>query len=299
MSTPNEHRQTSDGTTAPRLLTAVPDRSGRVRRAPFAPGILADWDAQQAAYIADREGRFAVMLDVIALVIGDAPVVVDLACGPGSLAVRVLDRFPRARAVGLDYDPLLLHVAATTLIPHGDRAVLVDADLAGDEWPSAVRDALGGRRPDVAVSSTALHWLPPDQLVRAYAATAGLLAPGGLLLNGDHLRFDDRHPTLRRIAAAHDAATQARGFGDGAPTWDDWWAQARRLPGAAPLAAERDRRFVDRPAPPATTIDFHLAALRQAGFAEVAPVWQLLDDYVVLGRLAEGDAPAPDDGGDR
>lgn len=271
-----------------RLLTAVPERSAPLP-VPPAPGILRGWDAQQAAYIADREGRFAIMLDLLAAVLGEAPVVVDLACGPGSLAARVLERFPRARVVALDHDPLLLCVAGEALARYGERATVLDADLAGDAWPTAVTEALGGAAPDAAVSTTALHWLSPDRLVAVYAHAARLLAPGGLLLNGDHFRFDDRHPTLREVAATHDAATQERGFADGAPTWDDWWTQARALPDAAALAAERDRRFADRPAPPATTIDFHVAALRQAGFAEVAPVWQLLDDYVVLGRTGARD----------
>lgn len=282
----------TSATPATALRTAVPDRSATdaALRPPTAPPILAGWDAQQAAYIADREGRFAVMLDLIAAVVGDAPVVLDLACGPGSLAARVLDRFPQGRVVALDCDPLLLRVASDALAAYGDRITLLDADLADDAWPAAVTEALGGTAPDAAVSTTALHWLAPDRLVAVYAHAARLLAPGGLLLNGDHFRFDDRHPTLHRVAAEHDAATQARGFGAGAPTWDDWWAQARALPDADALAAERDRRFADRPAPPPTTIDFHVAALRQAGFAEVAPVWQLLDDYVVLGRLPPADA---------
>lgn len=273
---------------AANLTTAVPARGDGAALAATAqaevPGILRRWDDQQAAYIADREGRFAVILDVLALTIGDAPVVVDVACGPGSLSARVLERFPGARVVGLDHDPLLLRVAEEALAPYGDRVTLLDADLLGDGWPAEVAAALDGVAPQAVVSSTALHWLRADQLVHAYAQAAALLAPGGVLLNGDHLRFDDQHPTLKRIAAIHDEETQRRGFGAGAPTWDAWWDEARALPGGEALAAERERRFADRPAHPPTTVGFHLSALQQAGFAEVAPVWQLLDDYVVFGR---------------
>ncbi|MGE4425667.1 MAG: class I SAM-dependent methyltransferase [Solirubrobacteraceae bacterium] len=270
-----------------RLLTAVPDRTAPARANGDprpTPPVLADWDAQQAAYIADREGRFAVILDVLALTLGEMPVVVDLACGPGSLAVRILERFPGSRVVAVDVDPLLLRVAGEALAPFGDRATTLDADLTRGEWTDAVVDALGGDRPTAATSTTALHWLTPHELVAVYARTARLLAPGGVLLNGDHLRFDDRHPTLRRISAVHDEETQARGFAAGAPTWDAWWSRARALPGGDALAAERERRFAGRDAPPPTTLDFHVEALRQADFAEVAPVWQLLDDYVVFGR---------------
>ncbi|MDA0184389.1 class I SAM-dependent methyltransferase [Solirubrobacter phytolaccae] len=241
-------------------------------------GILERWDAQQAAYIADREGRFAIMLDVLALTVGEAPLVVDLACGPGSLSARVLARFPAARVVALDLDPLLLQVAEESLAPYADRLTLLDADLTADDWPAAVSAAFDGEPPKAAVSTTALHWLTPSQLVGVYAHAATLLAPGGVLLNGDHFRFSEHeHPTLHRAAGEHDAATQRRAFADGAPDWEAWWTEARALPGGAELGAERDRRFAARPAPEPTTIEFQLAALRQAGFDEVAPVWQLLD----------------------
>ena len=146
-----------------------------------------------------------------------------------------------------------------------------------------VAAALDGQTPDAVVSTTALHWLPPEALVRVYAGAAKLLATGGVLLNGDHFRFDNRSPTLRRIAAAHDEATQQRAHAAGALTWNAWWEDVRAQPGAAALAAVREDRFANRPDSPETAVDFQLAALTQAGFTEVGTVWQLLDDYVVLG----------------
>ncbi|HST40751.1 MAG TPA: class I SAM-dependent methyltransferase [Conexibacter sp.] len=246
---------------------------------------LARWDAQQAAYIADREGRFRIIAEVLELTLGPAPLIVDLACGPGSLGARLLDALPGARVLGIDHDPLLLDVARRALAErHGERLTLLDGDLLDAGWPAAVGAALDGAAPDACVSTTALHWLEPDQLVRVYTQACELLAPGGLLLNGDHFRFDGRSPTLRAVAAAHDEATQRAGHAAGAPTWDAWWEEARSGPGGAELAAERERRFAGRGAPPTTAVDFQLAALAQAGFAEVGTVWQLLDDYVVFGR---------------
>ena len=259
--------------------------------------ILERWDDQQAAYIAQREQRFDVIVELLRRVTGPAPRVLDLACGPGSLSARILDALPDARVVGVDLDPALLRIAQRELASHDERLALVDADLTGDAWPDAVRRAAagspadagdGGAAPfDAAVSTTALHWLLPHQLVRVYGHVVDLLAPGGILANGDHFRFDaDEHPTLARVAAEHDRATQEAAFAAGAPTWDAWWSAVRDEPGGAALIAERDRRFAGRDATPPTTIGFHVAALRQAGFVEVAPAWQLLDDYVVFGRTA-------------
>lgn len=246
--------------------------------------LLASWDDQQAAYIADREGRFRVMVEVLEIACGEAPLIVDLACGPGSLSARLLDALPRAQVLAVDHDPLLLDLAARTLNPvHHERLSILDADLEDDDWSALVSEALGGRTPDAVVSTTALHWLQPDALVRLYAGAASLLTDGGVLLNGDHFRFDARSPALRRFAAAHDEATQQRAQALGTMTWDAWWVAARAQPGAGALAVLRDARFGHRSSSPPTAVDFQLAALAQAGFSEVGTVWQLLDDYVVLG----------------
>ena len=67
------------------------------------------WDAQQEWYMPDREERFTVLIDAAEAGVGrDDPLVLDLGCGPGSLAVRLLDRMPAARVVAIDTDPLLL-----------------------------------------------------------------------------------------------------------------------------------------------------------------------------------------------
>lgn len=70
------------------------------------------------------------------------------------------------------------------------------------------------------------------------------------------------------------------------------WQRAAQIPRLAPLKAQRDAHFARRPLRRASededcSLDFHLAALRQAGFAEAATVWQQLDNYVVFARLAQ------------
>lgn len=230
------------------------------------------WDAQQAAYVAHRDARFEAMLTVVDLHLGDAPAVLDLACGPGAIADRVLTALPKARVTAVDHDPVLLAVARGVL---GDRAVVHDRDLVSENWDHGITA-------DVVLSSTALHWLSPAHLLDVYLACARLLPPGGLLLNADHLRFAT--PTLTGLAADHDVRTQEKGFAAGALTYDAWYAEALREPALAALAPERERRFADRPPQPLAPLEFHLAALRTAGFAEVGTVWQYLDDYIVLAR---------------
>ena len=63
------------------------------------------------------------------------PLILDLGSGPGSLAVRLLERMPSATVVALDADPLLLALGASAWrdLP-GLR--FVSADLRMPTWPA-------------------------------------------------------------------------------------------------------------------------------------------------------------------
>src|SRR5258708_12513072 len=70
------------------------------------------WDAQQQAFLPDREERFTALIDAVQECAGrDDPLVLDLGCGPGSLAVRLLARIPPASVIAIDTDPLLPRLA--------------------------------------------------------------------------------------------------------------------------------------------------------------------------------------------
>src|SRR5689334_21597846 len=140
------------------------------------------WDRQQQVYIADRDERFAVIGDVVAEVAPAAPRIVDLGCGPGSLAARLGTRFPDAELVGVDADPLLLGLASAA---YGESVRFVAADLRRPGWTVAMPfdDPI-----DAFVSTTALHWLSVGELDAVYGEMAGVLRPGGVFVDGDHIR---------------------------------------------------------------------------------------------------------------
>ncbi|MCR3846757.1 SAM-dependent methyltransferase, partial [Pseudomonas aeruginosa] len=108
----------------------------------------------------------------------------------------------------------------------------------------------------------------------------------------DHMRYDRRWPGLAELSRQHRARGLQASVASGADSWEDWWQRAAQIPRLAPLKAQRDAHFARRPLRRASededcSLDFHLAALRQAGFAEAATVWQQLDNYVVFARLAQ------------
>jgi SAM-dependent methyltransferase len=243
------------------------------------------WDAQQQEYLPDREDRFTVIIDAVEEIAGRPdPLVLDLGCGPGSLAVRLLRRLPQATVVAIDTDPLTLALGRAAF---GDIAGLEfrDLDLRSAGWSGGLQLA---RQPDAAVSTTALHWLTQPALAALYAELARLLRPGGTLLNGDHLGEDDAAPVLRRLDGALLEREEQRRFPGGhGESWTDWWAAAAGDPALACLHAERTARKVDSEhhGSPAGRLSVHVDLLRAAGFAEIGTLWQRGDNRVLCGVL--------------
>jgi SAM-dependent methyltransferase len=233
------------------------------------------WDAQQQAYMPDREERFTALIDAVETGAGRPdPLVLDLGCGPGSLAVRLLVRIPGATVVAADADPLLL---ALGRVAYGDRAGLrfADLDLRVPGWPAG----LGlDRQADAAASTTALHWLPAPALRAMYAELATVLRPGGLLLNGDHLTDEEvLTPVLARLNRALTERWEERAGADGGQDdWKGWWQAATADPVLAGPAAERERRRLseDHHGSESVRLAEHAGALAAAGFTDIGTVWQ-------------------------
>lgn len=254
--------------------------------------LLSRWDRQQEGYIRQREERFDVMFDVLESTLGDAFTVIDAACGPGSLSRRLLDRFPSARVIAVDADVMLLELARVALANESKRVRIVEADLSQSSWSGKVTEAvesLNADMPSALVSTTALHWLSPGELAEFYGTAGELLMPGGIVMNGDHMRFDSRWPTLAQVAGTVRQRIEQEAVEKGEDDWATWWARAESIPQLAPLKAQRDALYATK-SPRRTTsgedcsVDFHVAALRHAGFAEAGTAWQQFDNYVVFGR---------------
>jgi SAM-dependent methyltransferase len=233
------------------------------------------WDAQQDACIPYREDRFAAMLDVVEAAVGAAPRVLDLAGGTGSISLRLLRRLPGSRALVLDADPVLLAIAEATFADD-NRAGVVHADLTDPRWVDAVPKAWCPF--DAVVTATALHWLPPDRIASVYAEAGGLLRPGGVVANVDHMPDSG----LAHLAPLADGVAAERAVpAAGALDWDGWWESLEAIPDLSdPLAARGN--------PPhhmhsVESSDWHVRALRAAGCAEVGLVWRGHQDALVVG----------------
>lgn len=238
-------------------------------------GWLARWDRQQEGYLPEREQRFTAMLDVLAALLPGAFTAVDLACGPGAISQRLLARFPQARCIAVDLDPVLLALGQGVLGDAGGRLRWVEADLLDPAWV----ERLGATPVDAVLSTTALHWIPGEHLVRLYRDLGRLVRAGGVFLNGDNLAFGPELPSFQAVAKWQkdrlwaESSFAARGI----ETWQQWWDALAQEPALTDLLAERERRFSWRSHHADETrpgYDFHVAALRDGGFREVGTIWQ-------------------------
>ncbi|MFI9509709.1 class I SAM-dependent methyltransferase [Nocardia sp. NPDC052566] len=222
------------------------------------------WDRQQEGYLPDRELMFAVIADAVtAQTDHPAPLVLDVACGPGSLGARIRDRLPSARVIGIDTDPVLLELARAA---YGFE--LVDHNLGDPAWFSA----LPGEPVDAIVSTTALHWLPADQLAAFYTQAATLLRPGGILLNGDDMATHTVDIDYLDQAVGT-GQIEREGVGD-RENWADFWTAITAEPELSTAVAERDRRRWDHPENNNVTYEQHRTLLREAGFHSSGTIWQ-------------------------
>jgi SAM-dependent methyltransferase len=241
---------------------------------------LQRWDVQQTGYLPEREERFGIMFDVLDILLGQELVVLDLACGPGSLSQRLLRRFPRARSVAVDLDPVLLTMGQAVLGDTEGRLRWVETDLQEEAWVHT----LGETQFDAVLSTTALHWLPVTALARLYKQLGELVRPGGVFLNGDHIRFGPQMKAFQQVAdAIRDTEQQDAFERRGVEDWKAWWSALEQEPGVEALLAEREFRFGWRKdAWTDPSYELQVAALQEAGFGEVGTIWQRGDNRVLM-----------------
>jgi len=219
--------------------------------------------------MSDREVRLRVLLDVVEAMVGPSPRVLDLACGPGTITLRLLDRLPRAHSIAVDVDPVLLAIASTTFADD-DRVRIVRADLNHPAWA----DELPALELDAVLTATALHWLTEDTVRRLYGDLARLVRRGGVLVHTERMPLAE----LPRLGSSLADIEQRRQMdADGrAARWGAWWEQASRDPALQAAMTQRHLVFetgypADEFSPPA---EWHIAALRDAGFTEAGVVWR-------------------------
>lgn len=118
--------------------------------------------------------------------------VLDLGSGDGRLLVRALERFPEALGVALDFSPSMLD-RLHERFGDGAPVEIVSHDL---------RESLGDLGSfDAVVSGFAIHHLEHERKRSLYREVFGLLRPGGVFANLDHVASPSDRLHLRFLDA--------------------------------------------------------------------------------------------------
>jgi tRNA (cmo5U34)-methyltransferase len=137
---------------------------------------------ERSLLIPDRQRQLEVLLRILRLGVRPPRRVLDLGCGDAIILATVLEAFPEASGIALDFSPLMLEQARTRLARFGDRAITVETDLSSPAWrPVAPGDF------DAVLSGFAIHHLPHERKRALYTEIHALLLPGGVFLNLEHV----------------------------------------------------------------------------------------------------------------
>jgi ubiquinone/menaquinone biosynthesis C-methylase UbiE len=143
---------------------------------------------ERSLLIPDRPRQMEVMLRILRHNFLPPRRLLDLGCGDGLLLATILEAFPEATGVALDFSPLMLEQARDRLQRFGDRTVTVEADLATPNWLKSVTGPFGA-----VVSGFAIHHLTHERKRELYREIFRLLPANGLFLNCEHVSSPTPH----------------------------------------------------------------------------------------------------------
>jgi SAM-dependent methyltransferase len=175
--------------------------------------------------------------------------ILDLGSGDGRLLELVLRARPQARGVALDFSPLMLR-ALTTRFGATSRVTIVDHNM------DAALPALGEF--DAVVSSFAIHHLAHERKRELFAEVWGLLAPGGVFCNLEHVASASAYGHARFLEAM----------------------------GTSPAEEDPSNKLLD--------VHTQLTWLREMGFGDVDCYWKWRELALLIGRKSnEGEGVTP------
>jgi tRNA (cmo5U34)-methyltransferase len=134
--------------------------------------------------------------------------ILELGCGTGELSLKILQRFPDAQIIALDYSPRMLQFAANKITTSGyqHRWTGMEADFG--EWADYPDKLNLGSNFDACVSSFAIHHLHDEMKHKLFQQIAASLTPDGYFWNADPVLPES--PAIAEVykAAREEWATQ-------------------------------------------------------------------------------------------
>jgi tRNA (cmo5U34)-methyltransferase len=210
------------------------------------------WAAKNTEENPARKLALDLLLKVLTDHLASAPVpqrVLDLGCGHGVIAARVLQEIEGTTLMGVDGSAPMLDLAREQLAPYPGRWTLHQADFE-TMTPADLADGPFG----AAIAVQSLHNSTDTGKQKALASVQAVLAPNGLFLLLDRIRLAT--PGL---------------FGVYRSVWDRLGPTSYDQHLEGQTFEEHERTRIERGDQPGS-LDMNLLWLREAGFSEVAAV---------------------------
>ena len=136
------------------------------------------------------EEEIDVMLHLIRLVIPKkVRAFLDLGCGDGALGRPILEKYPKAKGIFLDFSDTMLDAARKEVRHNNGKTFFIKEDFSKRSWVSSV---VGYGKFDVIVSGNAIHHQTDKRKKEIYKEIFDLLTPGGLFLNSEHVAYPSK-----------------------------------------------------------------------------------------------------------
>jgi SAM-dependent methyltransferase len=236
------------------------------------------WDRMQEYYLVRRAERLAQLAWLVNTTQTSPELVLDLGCGTGSVMHALLMAVPDCRVLGVDLDPSMLILAEARLTAFSDRVSFLRADFRDPGWTDGLDRSVGA-----VLSATSLHWLGPDQIGSLYGQLAGLLRPGGLFANADHVAAGDA--ALQRGWEERREQMRLAARPDGAEGWDAFWRAYGAALGLPDVESYRKELVGEwRGVEAGMPLAWHFDALKASGFSVVECFWRC-DCDAIYGAL--------------
>ena len=213
---------------------------------------------ERSLIIPDRQRQLEVLLRVARFHCPQPRRILDVGAGDGILLATLLETFPDATGMAVDFSPLMLEQARQRLGKFGQRTTTVEADLQTPAW----KDSLHGPF-DVIVSGFAIHHLSHERKRVLYREIHELLADGGVFVNSEHVAS-----ATPRIEQMFDAAMT------------EHLCQRRKEKGEDVTLEQVRQEFMQRPDRAANIlalIEDQCQWLREIGFRDVDCFWKYFE----------------------
>lgn len=144
--------------------------------------------SERTLLIPDRQRQLEVLVRLLRFSQRPPMRVLDLGAGDAILLATVLEAFPHASGVALDFSSPMLEQARQRLGSFGTRAAIAEADLGSSDWLGAVTGPF-----DAIVSGFAIHHLPHERKQAQYREVQSMLAADGAFINCEHVASATPH----------------------------------------------------------------------------------------------------------